>query len=887
MDILKVKQNGVWTTIPAIIGPRGIGITSITKTGTSGLTDTYTITFSDNTTTTFTLNNGAVPNLTIGTVTEGATAAATITGTTDAPVLNLVLPNANVPTRVSELENDAGYLTEHQDISGKADKTDTVLETTLSRGRTANTTVGERSFAFGYNVEASGLGSHAEGATTIASGSYSHAEGALTEASGHYSHAENGSNIGSIKTLASGNYSHAEGRATTAAGAASHAEGGRTKANGENSHAEGFQTIANGEASHSGGKFNIADSYTSWPEWVSETEYAIGDKVKITTTADNKTIVKGYICKTANSDVEFTASKWTEDTYMNYARIIGNGTSSARSNAYALTWEGDGKYMGDVYVHANADSTGGSKVLTAADIAGKQDTLTFDTTPTTSSTNPVTSGGIKSYVDTAVSNINTMNIHICTAQEYNAETGVPTIQNPDTQTFYLVPGGEGSNLFIEWAYVNSAWERFGSADVDLSNYVQKTDYATASVAGVVKSNPDGGIAVSSETGKLRTDAAAVSHIKQGSNTYRPITPNNVYAAAFYGLAAAAGDSTQSASSNAVGTYTDAAKTAIQTMLDVPAKSDIPDTSIYATKADTVLETTLSKGRRAGSTVGVGSFAWGINASASGSFSYAVGNNVGASGALSHAEGYNTQANGTASFVFGKTNVQDSYTNWPEWTANTSYNIGDHVKKTDGTSIKTYICQESNQDSEFIASKWIARLSGQMNYAEIVGNGELNDPSNAYALDWDGNGHYMGDVYVHANADSSGGIKLATTTDIPDVQINGTSIVSNNVANIPIGSTSTTGNLGVVKSGAGVKITAEGNLYISAAQAEDIKAGDSGIYPIAPNRQHNAVFYGLAKAAGDSTQSSSANAVGTYTAAAQTAIKTMIGVQEGLEVVRLI
>lgn len=32
-------------------------------------------------------------------------------------------------------------------------------------------------------------------------------------------------------------------------------------------------------------------------------------------------------------------------------------------------------------------------------ISGKQDTLTFDSTPTASSTNPVTSGGVKSYVD--------------------------------------------------------------------------------------------------------------------------------------------------------------------------------------------------------------------------------------------------------------------------------------------------------------------------------------------------------------------------------------------------------------------------------------------------------------------------------------------------------
>ena len=39
-------------------GPSGKGISSITKTGTSGLVDTYTITYTDNTTTTFTVTNG-------------------------------------------------------------------------------------------------------------------------------------------------------------------------------------------------------------------------------------------------------------------------------------------------------------------------------------------------------------------------------------------------------------------------------------------------------------------------------------------------------------------------------------------------------------------------------------------------------------------------------------------------------------------------------------------------------------------------------------------------------------------------------------------------------------------------------------------------------------
>ena len=65
--------------------------------------------------------SGSVSQLHIGTVEEGPQAAATITGTAEDPVLNLVLPTATVPTKVSELENDAGYLTQHQDISGKQD----------------------------------------------------------------------------------------------------------------------------------------------------------------------------------------------------------------------------------------------------------------------------------------------------------------------------------------------------------------------------------------------------------------------------------------------------------------------------------------------------------------------------------------------------------------------------------------------------------------------------------------------------------------------------------------------------------------------------------------------------------------------------------------------
>lgn len=463
--------------------------------------------------------------------------------------------------------------------------------------------------------------------------------------------------------------------------------------------------------------------------------------------------------------------------------------------------------------------------LVAADIEGKQDTLTFDLTPTALSTNPVTSDGIKDYVDTAVSTINTMRIHICTAQEYDASTGIPTVQNPDTQTFYLVPGGNSGNLYIEWVYVDNAWERFGSADIDLSG--------------------------------------------------------------------------------------------------------------YALKSDTVLDTTLSRGRAANTTVGTGSFAFGDNVTASGAYSHAEGRSTNATsqgahaeglrteahyaahaegestiaeGQWSHAEGCGTEANGAASYaggkytiangaashVFGEVNVADSYDNWPLWVASTEYNVGDRVKRiqtiNNEESIVGYICKEANSDSVFTIAHWNFD-SNHMNYAEIVGNGTIGeDPEtheevrngvNIRTLDWYGNEHLKGDLYVQDNANGTGGVKVATINQIPevpvtDVQVNGTSVVTSGVANVPLAGNNV---LGVVKSSTGstgVFVDQNGTVQVVAGNASDVKTGTNAYKPVVPYNQHQAAFYGLAKAAGDSTQSASDNAVGTYTDNAKSAIRSMLG-----------
>lgn len=115
---------------------------------------------------------------------------------------------------------------------------------------------------------------------------------------------------------------------------------------------------------------------------------------------------------------------------------------------------------------------------------------------------------------------------------------------------------------------------------------------------------------------------------------------------------------------------------------------------------------------------------------------------------------------------------------------------------------------------------------------------------------------------------------ALAKKVDDVQVNGTSITNDGVANIPIASAN---NLGVVRINANNGITiSDGQLVINRSGTSLIKAGQNSARPITPSEQEYSTFYGMAKAAGDSTQSASANPVGTYTPEAKTKIMNMLG-----------
>lgn len=127
------------------------------------------------------------------------------------------------------------------------------------------------------------------------------------------------------------------------------------------------------------------------------------------------------------------------------------------------------------------------------------------------------------------------------------------------------------------------------------------------------------------------------------------------------------------------------------------------------------------------------------------------------------------------------------------------------------------------------------------------------------------------------SDGNGGQTWEDPTGaVEDVKINGTSVVNNGVANVPIMSET---DYGLSKLGNGLQIQSGTNkLATSRASSAQIKGGTELYRPIVPAIQDSSVFYGLTKAAGVDMASSS-NAVGTYTDEAKIAIQKMLGIYE--------
>lgn len=242
---------------------------------------------------------------------------------------------------------------------------------------------GFASHAEGYKTSASGYSSHTEGSDTVASGVSCHAEGGYTTAAGDYSHAEGYSSSGGFgiaygkashtegydcvagtsritdstiyaahaegyKTYAGGKYSHAEGDNTMASGDAAHSEGNITTASGAHSHAEGYTTTASGVNSHAEGYGTIASSTCTHAEGANSTASGSYSHAQ-----NYSTIAQGY-SQTTIGQYNVAQGATYENTTTDSVFIVGNGSTSSRSNAFRITWGGQ-VYSKGAYSTTGAD----------------------------------------------------------------------------------------------------------------------------------------------------------------------------------------------------------------------------------------------------------------------------------------------------------------------------------------------------------------------------------------------------------------------------------------------------------------------------------------------------------------------------------------------------
>lgn len=571
------------------------------------------------------------------------------------------------------------------------------------------------------------------------------------------------------------------------------------------------------------------------------------------------------------------------------------------------------------------------------------------------------------------------------------------MQDISTHTIYLVPKtGETNDVYDEYVYINSAWEMVGNTQVDLSNYVQFDDYAKKNKAGVIKVNPNYGLVMQDGTISIRSSTDG--DIKAGTTASTTVTPQKQHLSVFYGLAKAAGDTTQSQSDNMVGTYTTEAKAAIRSMIGAAASADltVQDVQVNGTS---ILENGVAKVPVAGSTLGVviGDMNRGVVVLSDGRLALRVAPDIAIKAGINqylpivsstqHRSAFYGLAKAAGDTTQSQSNNSvGSYTNTAKGAiqkmlgvsdliateennliASKAYAIGDVFTAngklykataaiaadgaiiTDGASAN---CEETSVGEGFVKFTDIASTSVpgavmvDADYGTEIANKRIKivkaaadqvklgthvsrpitpysqHESTFYGLakaagadEKDSTlpvGQYTDNakaaIRTMLGATSSNvitvqdtqptdtdtkiwlpetapeGIDVPTMADmnaalagkVGDVQVNGASIITNGVANIPIATQTT---FGVTKGygNLGINIDAQGNVSLAVADASKVKAGTSNGSAIPPSMQHVAAFYGLAKAAGDTTQSASDNAVGTYTYEAQVAIRNMLGV----------
>ena len=393
----------------------------------------------------------------------------------------------------------------------------------------------------------------------------------------------------------------------------------------------------------------------------------------------------------------------------------------------------------------------------------------------------------------------------------------------------------------------------------VSNNIANIPVASDSKLGTVKIPSGLGIYINPLDGEMMISTASSTNIKEGDNIYRPLSPNKQHEAVFFGLSKLAGVNLANETVT-LGIYPDSSKAAIQNLFGISDLLTNTEAST-ATVAHAANSLFLMDGKlhRATTTIAIGD-------------AVTAGTNC---EIVKADEVFVKNTDYTSTTDYGIIKLGYGFYTSPT-TGQTSVSSADANQVKAANSSVIFVPTNRMHEAIFYGLSKVAGVD-LANETVTVGTYLETSKTAIRALIGATSSNIIAvqdtqptetDNKIWMLETPPEGIEVPTYTEFQ--ALDAAVVKKTDIA------TSTTAGIVKVASSNGVAMTNDGQIYINQASVNNVKQGTANYFPIVPSHQHEAAFYGLAKAAGDTTQASSDNAVGTYTADASAAIRSMLG-----------
>ena len=191
-------------------------------------------------------------------------------------------------------------------------------------------------------------------------------------------------------------------------------------------------------------------------------------------TSEKVSTYDGYQAKIDAKYTKPTGGIPKDDLASDVQTSLGKANTALQTHQTITTGSANGTIaVGGTDVHVKGlGSLAYKNSLTKSDVGlGNVVNAGQDSTPTANSANYVTSGGVKNYVDAAISGVSQF--------QYEVVASLPTASANTMGKIYLVAHSHSSNDgYDEYITLESgtttktySWEKIGNTDIDLSNYV--------------------------------------------------------------------------------------------------------------------------------------------------------------------------------------------------------------------------------------------------------------------------------------------------------------------------------------------------------------------------------------------------------------------------------